>query len=374
MLRLEVDEVKVEAASAYELAGVYSFGRGLLRREAIPGTETSYRHLTRLHEGMVVVSRLKAFEGAVAVVSPEFDGLFVSQEFPTFTPALHRIDPQYLALMCQWPEFWERLSSLSRGVGARRERVHAEEILELFVPLPDLSEQRRTATRLTRLRTWIGSIRDCGVDVATAASALLAVARRRALGQLAAEGTRTEPLENVAQVAMGQSPPGYAYNFDGVGTPLLNGPTEFGEVHPTPRQWTTLVTQEAEPGDLLLSVRASIGRMNWADQAYCLGRGLAGIRARGELVAPGYLAHALSFMTARLSEMSAGSTFLNLPGTKLRKLMVPVPSVHRQNEIATHLDKVSRLTRATIMARYHATGITNALEASAMNAAFSGDL
>ena len=49
-------------------------------------------------------------------------------------------------------------------------------------------------------------------------------------------------LGDLATIIMGQSPPGESYNRECRGTPLLNGPTEFGEVHPAEQQWTTSPT------------------------------------------------------------------------------------------------------------------------------------
>lgn len=147
VLELDLDQVEVEPFATYPMAGVYSFGRGLFAREPITGAHTRYKKLTRLHEGQFVVSRLKAFEGAVAVVPTHFDGWFLSQEFPTFRvkPAGH---PGYLAHICRWPFFWETLAASSKGIGARRERVHPEQLLAIEIPLPDLDEQHRIAATL----------------------------------------------------------------------------------------------------------------------------------------------------------------------------------------------------------------------------------
>jgi len=72
---------------------------------------------------------------------------------------------------------------------------------------------------------------------------------------------------------MGQSPEGHSYNTSGDGEPLLNGPTEFGTVHPSPVQWTTAPTRFARKGDILICVRgATTGRLNTADRRYCIGR------------------------------------------------------------------------------------------------------
>jgi type I restriction enzyme S subunit len=80
-------------------------------------------------------------------------------------------------------------------------------------------------------------------------------------------------------IVMGQSPPGESYNKNGIGIPLLNGPTEFGPEHPIEQQWTTHPTQLCQRGDILFCVRgATAGRLNVADKEYCLGRGVAAIR------------------------------------------------------------------------------------------------
>ncbi len=151
VLELDLDQVEVEPLATYPMVGVYSFGKGLFAREPIRGTETSYKKLTRLHEGQFVYSRLFAWEGAAAVVIPEFDGRFVSHEFPTFRIDPNRATPGYMKHIARWPEFHKSLAGSTRGLGLRRQRVHPEQLLAIEIPLPDLDEQRRIAGRLERL-------------------------------------------------------------------------------------------------------------------------------------------------------------------------------------------------------------------------------
>ena len=74
--------------------------------------------------------------------------------------------------------------------------------------------------------------------------------------------TQNVTLGQIANIVMGQSPTGDTYNKVGIGTPLLNGPTEFGESHPTPVSWTSTPTKKCKPGDVLFCVRGSTtGRM-----------------------------------------------------------------------------------------------------------------
>lgn len=152
LLILDIDQVEVVATDEYRIAGVYGFGRGLFQRGPIEGSDTSYKTLNRLHRGQLVVSRLKAFEGALAIVPDAFDGWFLSPEFPTFRCIEDELDPRYLANVCRWSEFWLMLATTSKGIGARRERVHAEDLLHLELTVPSIDEQGRVAARLDRLQ------------------------------------------------------------------------------------------------------------------------------------------------------------------------------------------------------------------------------
>lgn len=88
-------------------------------------------------------------------------------------------------------------------------------------------------------------------------------------------------MSEIAEIIAGQSPQGEYYNEDGLGYPMLNGPTEFTDEYPVPVQWTTKVTKLCRKGDILFTVRgSSTGKMNIADQEYCIGRGLAAIRPK----------------------------------------------------------------------------------------------
>lgn len=148
---LDKDKVAVESSASYDIAGVYSFGRGLLRRGPIEGSQTSYRTLHRLHAGQVVMSRLKAWEGAIAVVPESFTGSFVSPEFPTFRVDQASVRPAFLEAVLTSEAFWGGLKGASHGIGARRERVGADRLLEQLLWLPPTSYQDQVLTRIGAL-------------------------------------------------------------------------------------------------------------------------------------------------------------------------------------------------------------------------------
>ncbi len=73
-------------------------------------------------------------------------------------------------------------------------------------------------------------------------------------------------LGKVAEILMGQSPPGSTYNERMEGLPFFQGIADFGYRHPVPRVYCTAPTRIAQLGDILLSVRAPIGKINIANR------------------------------------------------------------------------------------------------------------
>jgi type I restriction enzyme S subunit len=157
-------------------------------------------------------------------------------------------------------------------------------------------------------------------------------------------------LGQIAEIVMGQSPPGHMCNTVGEGTPLLNGPTEFGEPHPSPVQYTSSPTRFAHKGDLLFCVRGSTtGRMNWADQEYAIGRGVAAIRHKNGYKYQPYLRALVQYLLPELLGVATGSTFPSVSKPQLNQIECNIPDEPTQYAIANILggfdDKIDLLRR-----------------------------
>lgn len=137
------EKVRVEHDGEYPLAGVLGFGRGVLFRDPVRGGDISAQFLYRIQAGQLVYSRLKAFEGAFALVPSDAEGRFVSNEFPTFDVDASVALPEYLALYLARPRVWQELEAGSEGMGARRERLQPNDFLDLELDLPTPDEQER---------------------------------------------------------------------------------------------------------------------------------------------------------------------------------------------------------------------------------------
>ena len=92
------------------------------------------------------------------------------------------------------------------------------------------------------------------------------------------KGWEVKKLTDICHLTMGQSPKSEFYNETGEGLPFHQGVSDFGERFPTDRLFCTVEGRIAEPGDILFSVRAPVGRMNIADKKIIIGRGLSAIR------------------------------------------------------------------------------------------------
>ena len=92
------------------------------------------------------------------------------------------------------------------------------------------------------------------------------------------EGWEVKAINECIRLTMGQSPPSQFYNDRGEGLPFHQGVADYGFRFPNHRIYCTTEGRIAEPSDVLLSVRAPVGRINVADRQLVLGRGLAGLR------------------------------------------------------------------------------------------------
>ena len=181
------------------------------------------------------------------------------------------------------------------------------------------------------------------------------------------------PLSELATVCQGQSPPGSTYNAEGVGLPFLQGSAEFGELSPSPTKWCSEPVRVADQGDILISIRAPVGPTNVADQRYCIGRGLAAIRA-SHCIEPAFLLHQIRHGVAALVDRATGTTFDAIGGSVLRDHSVVVAPLPEQRRVVEAID--SYLTRLddAVASLERVQAKLKAYRASVLKAAVEGRL
>ena len=131
-------------------------------------------------------------------------------------------------------------------------------------------------------------------------------------------------------LTMGQSPPSEFYNESGEGLPFHQGVTDYGFRFPTHRVHCTTEGKIAEPGDVLLSVRAPVGRINVADRRLILGRGLAGLRHRSDLQS--FLRQQICHVFAEEDAIGDGTIYKAVTKRFLEQMPLLLPSKQAQVE------------------------------------------
>lgn len=152
------------------------------------------------------------------------------------------------------------------------------------------------------------------------------------------EGWKWVKLEGIAEVIMGQSPSGADTTDDSSCMPLIGGASDMGLMYPNTTRYTKMPTKTSEIGDLILCVRATLGRAVFSDKQYCLGRGVASIRVNSECIISDFLRHYFTANERYLYENATGSTFLQVTRRVLQTLFVPVPTLNSQKMISKLID------------------------------------
>jgi type I restriction enzyme S subunit len=370
-IHLDIDEVSVSPSSTYEISGVYSFGRGLFSRGPIQGSQTSYTKLNRIHEGGIVLSRLKAFEGAISLVDKVFDRSFLSPEFPTFSASADT-DSRYIGFLCQWPDFWKSLSKGSKGLGARRERVSAERLLEIKAPLPDLIEQRRIADKLDAILRRTGVVQELRASI----SHLQCSLNESLIRRVSEEAAETAQLGDVliferTLITIDADSTYRAIDVRSFGKGFIHHPPTKGE------DLSKLNYFQFRAGALALSNlmvwEGGITVTRPEDARYIASNRFFFYLPTDDRVNVSFVRHFLLSRRGRAliaSACSAGAERNRTLGRKrFEALKIPLPSRAEQDRVARILDSI-----AERVSKVHADPELDALRPSILNAAFTGQL
>jgi len=105
-------------------------------------------------------------------------------------------------------------------------------------------------------------------------------------------------------------------------------------------------TKLCKSGDMLLCVRgSSTGRLNISDDEYCIGRGVAAIRARSGADTL-FITYQVDSTIKGILRLTTGSTFPNIDGNSIRAIQIPFPPLLEQRAITEALGDVDALLDA----------------------------
>lgn len=152
-------------------------------------------------------------------------------------------------------------------------------------------------------------------------------------------------LGEIFKVTMGQSPEGSNVGEEKEGMEFHQGKIFFTDKYiATSNQKTSEITKIAEPGSILLCMRAPVGKVNITNRQICIGRGLSSIVPLGE-IALEWAFHLFETLESDFIDKSTGSTFKAITGDVVKEQLIPLPPLEEQEEIVKKLEELLPLCK-----------------------------
>ncbi|MBI4726994.1 restriction endonuclease subunit S [candidate division TA06 bacterium] len=261
------------------------------------------------------------------------------------------------------------LPRLAKGV---KPGINRNEVYSIDVEVPPLSEQRRIVAKLDKAFAAIAKAKE-NAEKNLADSKELFESYLNGVFAKPGKDWEEKRLGEVCKVIAGQSPKGKYYNNSGKGLPFYQGKKEFTDKFiGKPTTWTTEITKVAQAGDILMSVRAPVGPVNFATQKICIGRGLAAIRAT-KLIDKEYL---FNFLVKHESEIvgNTGAVFNSINKAQIEDFSVSCPNIAKQCAIVAKLDALSAQTKKLEAIYAQKLADLEELKKSILQMAFNGEL
>jgi len=385
---VERPEVPV-TGNSYRQVGVKLWGAGAYERESIDGGGTQYKTLSRVEADDIIVNKIWARNGSVAVIPKSLAGCYVSGEFPTFTPIPDKLVPRWFHWITKTRFFWDQCDAKSRGTSGKN-RIRPERFLEIEIPLPPLPEQRRIVARIEELAGKINEARGLRRQAAEEAEALVSRATsaliddatwsRQQLGDLLVESPRN-----------GLSPKREVENG---GRPMLrinavsSSPTRFVDL--TALKMVEVQDDEAAPfelrcddvfivrynGDINRVAKAAIYKGSEPNRSIFPDK-LMRLRPDHSRIVPDFLVYALGSRSVRQQIEQFGKTTagnIGISGGNAKSFQVPVPPIRDQHRIVGELDDMQFKVAELKTLQTQTAAELDALLPSILDKAFKGEL
>ena len=244
---------------------------------------------------------------------------FGSSEFIVLRAINNISDANYIYYLARSPKFRNRAIGCMEGTSGRK-RVNDKSLQNETFEIPNIQTQTAVARVLSSFDEKIELNNKINKELENIAKTIYEYWFVQKIDKRWEKGK----LSDIANITMGQSPDGSSYNEQGEGIIFYQGSTDFGVRFPEIRQYTTKPTRFAEAGDILLSVRAPVGTINFANKKCCIGRGLAALNSKiGSITHLYFILKDLEMVFNRRN--TDGTTFGAITKDDLFSLSVKIP-------------------------------------------------
>jgi type I restriction enzyme S subunit len=372
--------------TTYRQLGVKLWGQGAYERESIDGAATKYATLSRSEVDDIVVNKIWARNGSVAVVQPQLAGCFVSGEFPSFVANPQELLPRWIHWLTKTAWFWAQCDEKSQGTSGKN-RIKPEQFLNVEIALPPLAEQRRVVARIEALAAQIADAHSLRQEAQAETKAVLQAAKRMILSSVK-EANRPK-LREIAELRYGISAPISNATDPALGQPIvrmanvsIEGDLDLSDMRYIPASAKEQQQFRLERGDLLLNWRSGssqhVGKTAIFDHDgdYLFASFLLRIRPSREKVFPEWLKSVLNFMRAEGVFLDAQRFQVNtkLNASEFGEFEIIVPPLPEQCRILSELDALQAQVDPLKRLQAETAAGLDALLPAILDRAFKGKL
>ena len=228
---------------------------------------------------------------------------------------------------------FEALKGLSKG--AAQNNLNANDVKEFPIALPILPTQRKIANILSAYDDLIeNNLKRIKLLEEKAFASYKLIVQNEKLEEFT--------IEELANVVMGQSPTSDTYTHEKEDNlPFHQGVTNFSNYFVEHKIFCKLPIKIAQEGDILFSVRAPVGRINFTNDKICIGRGLCAFRSKRGF--QNYLYHQLKEFFYTEDVIGNGAIFNAVTKVELMKIKLKTPSEKIQQEFEVDAERMYNL-------------------------------
>ena len=157
--------VEIEPDQSYPELGVRSFGRGTFHKPVLVGSQLTWQKLFLIQKGDLVISNIKAWEGAFAVAKPEDHNRVGSHRYLTCVPVENIVTANFVWFYLQSQEGLEKVAAASPGSADRNRTLGQKSLGAITVPVPPFERQRWFDRLQRQVQQVEGLRRSAGEDV-----------------------------------------------------------------------------------------------------------------------------------------------------------------------------------------------------------------
>jgi type I restriction enzyme S subunit len=154
--------VTIDIEKRYREVGARSFGKGLFVKPDFDGADATWQKPVWINAGDVVLSNIKAWEGAIAVASRQHEGCIASHRYITCVPDSSVLTAGFLTYFLLSPDGLEQIGFASPGTADRNRTLSLTNLGKIEVPLPPIVTQQTfeaLQTKVAELKARHATIR-----------------------------------------------------------------------------------------------------------------------------------------------------------------------------------------------------------------------